>query len=187
MTIIESKFIGDFKLGDNINYNLDILDTLYVFFENAEDDEKGHLCKPIILLIASIIEAVLYDLHMRVKLFTAEGVRNLGAAIVDTIKLKKIDDFEKYIASARKHDLFDQADTEFYKRLDDLRRLRNRIHIQNNKKDFARDESAVFTIKRKKMAERALEKTLRTMAAKFARDHDYVKAFTLPWEAHFPA
>jgi hypothetical protein len=78
------------------------------------------LCKPIILLLVSIIEAVLHDLHRRIKTFTIEGVQNLATSAGDYIRLKKIDEFEKYIASAKKHDLFNLADSGFYQQLDEL-------------------------------------------------------------------
>jgi hypothetical protein len=186
MVTIKSKFMGDFKVGDNINHNLDVLGLLYRHYGEADEKEKRLLCKPIILLLVSIIEAVLYDLHMRIKVFTVEGVKNLTASAADYIRLKKIDEFEKYIASAKKHDLFDSVDSGFYQQLDNLRKLRNRIHIQNTKNDFERNEYDAFNSDRKEMAEKALEKTLRTMDKKFAREHDHVDEFKLPWDAHFP-
>lgn len=97
---------------------------------------------------------------------------------------------QKYIASARKHDFFDAGDTNFYERLEELARLRNRVHIQNEKNDTPRNESAAFTEQRKVQAERVLEKVLKTMAAKFPRPEraqNYVANFRLPWEEHFPA
>lgn len=80
------------------------------------------------------------------------------------------------------------ADPRFYDRLDDLRRLRNRVHIQNVKKDFEPDDYDAFNEERKRLAERALEKTLRTMSAKYSRgdNYHYVADFELPWNEHFP-
>ena len=49
----------------------------------------------------------------------------------------------------RKHDFFELADTAFYDDLDQLRRLRNRIHIQNVKNDFEPDDANAFTEGRK--------------------------------------
>jgi hypothetical protein len=76
----------------------------------------------------------------------------------DYIRLKKIDEFDKYIASATKHDLFNLADSGFYQQLDELRRLRNRIHIQNTRNDFERNEYDAFNDDRKALAEKALLK-----------------------------
>jgi hypothetical protein len=187
MVTIESKFIGDFKLGDNINRNLEILELLYNQFDGSDDDDRRLLCKPIILLLASIVEAVLYDLHTRIKLFTREGVQNLTTSAINYIRLAKIDDFAKYIDSAKKHNLFDDADKSFYEQMHEIRRLRNRIHIQNEKKDLPRDEYQAFTTDKKRLTERVLEKTLLTLADKFSRDQDHVESFSLPWDTHFPA
>jgi hypothetical protein len=159
---------------------------LYRHYAEADERERRLLCKPIILLLVSIIEAVLHDLHTRIKTFTIEGVQNLATSAGDYIRLKKIDEFEKYIASAKKHDLFNLADSGFYQQLDELRRLRNRIHIQNTRNDFERNECDAFNDDRKVLAEKALEKTMRTMAEKFTRIHDHVDEFKLPWDAHFP-
>jgi hypothetical protein len=63
---IKSKFIGNFKLGDNIVHNLNVLGLLYRVYANEDNDGKRLLCKPIILLLVSIIEAVLHDLHHRI-------------------------------------------------------------------------------------------------------------------------
>jgi hypothetical protein len=59
MVTIESKFIGDFKLGDNICYNLNVAEVLFDKFEDSDADDRRLLCKPIIVLLASILEAVL--------------------------------------------------------------------------------------------------------------------------------
>jgi len=74
MITIESKFIGDFKIGDNINHNLKILEVMYKRYAEADDAEKRLLCKPIVVLLVSLIDAVFYDLHTRIKTFTREGV-----------------------------------------------------------------------------------------------------------------
>jgi hypothetical protein len=186
MFTIESKFIGNFKLGDNIAYNFKIITLLYEVYEVADESEKRLLCKPCIVFLASIAEAVLHDLRMRIKLFTVEGVKNVSSSVIQTVRLKKIDDFKKYIESARARNLFDQADKEFYDRLDDLRRLRNRIHMQNKDGDFEPDEFNAFSPDRMGLAEQVVDKLLRTMERKYARNHDYVEKFELPWHAHYP-
>lgn len=187
MVVIESKFIGDFKLGDNINHNLKVLALLYEQHAKGDDAQKRLLCKPITLLLVSIIDAVLYDLHWRVRTFTKEGVRNILKSSIEYIRgLKKMDTLEKYIASSKKNALLGPSNEPLYADLDTLRRLRNRIHIQNTKKDFEPDEINAFSAARKLLAEKAVEKTLRVMAEKYARETNFVDAFTLPWEPHFP-
>jgi hypothetical protein len=185
MPTINSNFI-DFKLGDNICFNLKILKTLYNYQESANPLQRLQLRKPIVLLNVSVIEAVLHDLHGRVRTHTAEGVANLSDAVLSYIRGKKIDELEKYIASAKRHDLFDQGDTSFYESLDDLRRLRNRVHIQNTKRHFEPDDHTAFSEGRLLLSEQTLELVMRTMARKFARPkHNFVGDFVLPWRSHF--
>jgi len=189
MFVIQSHFMGSFKLGDNINHNLRVLILLYEFQSQLLDiRQKQVLCKPIIIFIASICEAVLADLHMRIRVYTFEGVKNVAENVMAYIRSKKIDEFDKYIASARKHDFFDAGDTSFYEALDKLRKLRNRIHIQNDKRHFEPDEYNAFTPSRQELAERVLEKVMKTMLAKYSRDREHyacVADFQLPWDEHF--
>jgi hypothetical protein len=70
---INSSFIGNFKLGDNICFNLKVLKTLYDYRAAGTAQQKLHLQKPLIVLNTSIIEAVLCDFHDRVKTFTSGG------------------------------------------------------------------------------------------------------------------
>ena len=114
---------------------------------------------------------------------------NLPEQALEAIGAKRIDRLQKYIASARKHDFFDVADTNFYERLDELASLRNRVHIQNEKKHLPDDESEAFTPVRKTGAERVLEKVMKTMAEKFPRPEqaqNWVADFSLPWDEYFP-
>ena len=186
---IRSTFIGDYKLGDNINYNLNVLALLYQAYSDAEEEDKRLLRKPIIVFLVSVIEAVLYDFHKRIRLFTLEGVQNVAVEVTDYIRGKQLDELEKLIASAKKHDLFEAADTAFYDQMDNLRKLRNRIHIQNTKKHFPADDGDAFNQQRMILAEKVLEKTLRVMLSKYDRgpQFGYVSDFNLPWQPHFQA
>jgi hypothetical protein len=188
MFTINSSFIGSFKLGDNIHYNIQTLAPLYTAFNQTDANTKRMLCKPIILVLVSVLEAVMHDFYNRIRFHTVEGIKNLPYEVANAIRAKQIDKFEHYIVSARKYNLFDMTDTRFYDRLDDLRRLRNRVHIQNIKKDFEPDDYKAFNEQRKLLAERALEKTLKTMAEKYPRGENfhYVPDFELPWDEHFP-
>jgi hypothetical protein len=185
---IRSSFIGNFRLGDNINYNFDTLELLYRHYNNSTEAERRLLRKPIILILVSITEALLHDFHKRIQTFTSEGVENVANAISEYVRGRRLDELEKLIASARKHDFFDLAETEFYDRMDELRRLRNRVHIQNTKNDFEPLDCNAFNESRKDLAERVLEQTLRTMLAKYDRgpQFNFVRNFPLPWDPHFP-
>ena len=94
MFTVSSNFIGNFKTGDNIAYNLRLLRLLYAQYSAGTEDEKALLRKPIIITLVSITEAMLHDLHMRVQSFTIEGVRNLANSIIGYIRGKKLEEFE---------------------------------------------------------------------------------------------
>ncbi len=190
MVTVSSNFMWSFKTGDNINHNLRLLALLNEFYEQGNSTQKRLLCKPIILILVSIIEAVLHDFHMRIKRHKLESIVGLATTVIDYVREMQLkDELEKYIASARKHNFFKMTDMKFYDRLDDLRRLRNRIHIQNTKNNFEVDEYKAFNDARKIMAEKVLEKTLKTLTEKYPRTGKrigLVTDFKLPWTEYFP-
>ena len=189
MTEIDSSFIGNFKLGDNINYNLKLADALYSARDAATDGvQKRALCKPIAVTLISIVEALLYDLHFKARAFTREGVPGLLDEVLEYIRSKKLDKMEHLLVSAKKHDLL-KAEAAFYEKLDLLRLVRNRIHIQNSPPKLDADEHNVFTPAVVIEAEEALERIMKTMSKAYRRPNHsgYVAPFVLPWEAHLPA
>lgn len=97
MFTVSSGFMGDFKLGDNINHNLEILALLYRQQASSGYHDSRLLCKPITLTIASICEAILSDFHMRMDTYTNEGVKNVAESVLSYVRGKKIDEFEKFI------------------------------------------------------------------------------------------
>lgn len=179
--------MGSFKLGDNIVFNLAILKKLYAISE-IDTQAKFYFRKLQIITIVSIIEAVLYDFHLRARTYTFEGVQNLTQGVLDTIRSKQIDKFEKLIASCKKHKIFDSYGEQFYSDLDNLRKLRNRVHIQNEKNDFEPDDSSAFLQSRLLNAEECLEKVCRLMLLNHPRSTNYeaVNEFEFPWNAHYP-
>jgi len=188
MFSLPANFIGNYKIGDNINYNLRILDVLYELKNSPlESHKKELLYKPIIISIASLTEAILYDFHLRIKLFTIEGVNNLTNNVVNYIRNKEIDEFEKLITSAKKHNLFGVVDNKFYEKLDFLRQIRNRVHIQNKRGVSPADEHEIFTKNNVELAELILEKIIKTMILEFPRKKEnstYVSDFVIPWDEH---
>lgn len=188
MFTVSSAFIGNFKLGDNINHNLKILAYLYRCQANREDTDAWLLRKPITVTMGSICEAILYDLHLRMKTYTGEGVQGVASTVLEYVRGKKIDRFEHYISSAKKHALLGDKSDSIYEELDQLRKLRNRIHIQNEKNYFEPDEPQAFSSGRQTCSEKAIEKLLKRMAAKHPRPDDvtgFVNDFRLPWNEHF--
>lgn len=183
MFTVKSDFIGHFKIGDNINHNLDILSVLYRHFEEAEKKEKELLCKPIIIFLVSIADAIVYDLFWRVKAHTIEGVPKLTKKAKTGIILNKFDRFHSRLVFAKKNKIFGTSQ-DLYSHLEGLIKLRNRIHIQNEKNAYEANEIEAFTIKRKRIAETAVEKLMRLMTKKFKRKkgaRGYVRKFQCPW------
>lgn len=188
MFIVNSDFVGDFKTGDNINLNLKTLKILYDFQKSKSKTEASLLCKPIIIILASIVEALLHDLYFRIYNHTTEGVKNIAARVLSDIRDKKIDKLQTYIASAQKNDLLDASSTDLYEKLDELRKVRNRIHIQNVKNHQPLDEEHVFTQDRQIETDKILESVIKHVSDKYPRPphvRGYVKDFELTWNEHF--
>jgi len=189
MFTVSAGFIGKFKLGDNINHNLKILNYLYQRQADPADSDSWLLRKPIIVSIGSICEALLHDLHFRMKTFTIEGVSGMAITALEYVRGKKIDKFDHYISSAKKHSLLGDPSEQIYGDLDELRKLRNRVHIQNDQNHFEPDESRAFNAARQSSAEQALEKLVKTLSIKHPRPPHaagFVGDFNFPWDEHFP-
>lgn len=182
---VKANFIDVFKIGDNINFNLEVLKVLYESYDKLPDGKK--LIKPIVIINTSIAEAIFYD-FIENRIRKANRTEILFAEILDVLRGKKLDKFEHYIAQAEKYDFFDSKDSKFYEAMHSLRRKRNRIHIQNTAWEKPRDEGEVFDEKLKTLSEKVLEKILSTMILKYPRReeyHGYVRDFELPWSRHF--
>lgn len=105
--------------------------------------------------------------------------------ILTDIRKNKINIFCAFIKTAKEHNIFNVEEQSLYDDLDILRRLRNRIHIQNERNEFERDEDHAFSIDRKILAEKTLEKIMRLMSRKHNRGMKAVDHFILPWSAHY--
>ncbi|MDG9672103.1 hypothetical protein ONV78_30500 [Hahella sp. CR1] len=125
MFTVDGNFIGEFKTGDNINYNLDCLRVMYKAQGIVSKDDGILLCKPIIVTETSIIEALLYDMFFRINKFTREGLGNVAEAVLKKIRSKNVDQLETLIAVSKKHELLGPKTTGIYENLDNLRRIRN--------------------------------------------------------------
>ena len=185
MITISSNFMGNFKLGDNINHNLKILRKLYSVQETGTPDQQMLMRKPIIVLIASIAEALLFDLYLKVEHFTIEGVPSIPAEVLEEIRTKTIDQFAKYIDNAKSKSLLG-SDTDIYDKLHKLRKLRNRIHIQNSKNHFEPDDEVAYSSARQTVAEKTLEYLMKLMERDYTREgvEGFVGDCILPWDDH---
>lgn len=185
MITISSNFIGSFKLGDNIKHNLEALKELYAVQETGSSTQQKLMRKPIIVLIASIAEALLFDLYLKIEHFTIEGVPSIPEEVLEEIRTKTLDQFNNYIDNARSKSLLG-PDADIYENLHELRKLRNRIHIQNTDNHFEPDDGIAFSKARQTAAEKTLEHLMKLME----RDHtrvgvdDFVGGFILSWDDH---
>lgn len=94
MFTVSANFIGNFKLGDNINHNLKVIYYMHQLMSSSEGRNSGVLRKPYIIIIGSICEAILYDFHKRMNEHTNEGVAGIADKVLNYARNKKIDQFE---------------------------------------------------------------------------------------------
>ena len=182
MITLNSNFIVNFKTGDNICCNLATLTLLYKYYEAEDDGGKNLLCKPIVLILAAVCEAVLHDFFFRARVFKKEGIQNVAEKLLKFIMTTRFDEFQAYIKFAKMNKLLGKSDDSIYNDLDNLRELRNRVHIQNDSPG-PRDEIEAFTPEEKVKAECVSERLLRIMERDYNRCGDqFVDDFVLPWD-----
>lgn len=192
--MITNSFMWSFKKGDNIIYNLNVLWVLYRAQKTAKDG-AGFFVKPMIVTITAITECILEDFVTRIFDRNIDPLPNITPKVVSEIKYKgkdknieirKLSEFNHYIAQIKKHDLFGKSN-KFYDALDLLRQVRNRVHIQNNKALLEPDEVDVYTEKRLLLAEKVLEVLIKEMIIKFPRNKPTkrdISEFPFPWKTH---
>ncbi len=189
---IPNVFMGDYKISDNVDYNLRIIELLYECYKKRNCTDKRLLYKPIIILLVSVIEAILYDFYRKAEKHTREGVPNLSDSTFKAIRKEDLKNLNNFISFAENHDLLasdrNYYEGNYYEALDKCRKLRNRIHIQNQKNNFESKERKVFSEERKVQAEKVLEYLVIVMSEKYPREkkyHKYLKGFHFPWKKHF--
>jgi hypothetical protein len=187
---VPATFFNDFKIYQNVKYNLNVLEELYSVYNQEDYHRKLFLRKPITVTEVSIIEALLYDFLARVRKNTSEGVQGLDEEILCKIRASNynLHQLGALITLAEESDLFDESDSKFYFRLKELSHLRNRLHIQNIWKNQPLVEREAFTARRLLSAERCLEKVATTLSAKHPRP-EYIRAYLItdlhfPWDRH---
>lgn len=186
---VSSAFIGNFKIGDNIHYNLQVLKTLYACNDDLSPSQRRFLDKPITVTLVSICEALIFDLIERSKFFTQEGVTGLSAEAIDRLRQAKAWNLDKKLDLVKELDLLKTKDSDVYVQLEKLAKLRNRIHIQNEKKNFESDEAKAFTYGRRLKAEKMVELLMMRFGELYPRPIHIVKSqfvddFELPWSSH---
>ncbi|UWU19344.1 hypothetical protein [Rhizobium sullae] len=177
MVEIPSNFIGDFKVGDNLVYNADVLRSL------CAHNDDGRLNKFVVVQVGAILEAALGQIIYRAQNFNREGVPNIAAADRREIEGKKIDKLNNIIDVMRKYDLLNELGGGIYDELHTLRKFRNKVHIQDDNQDVPRDEAAAFTPARCAWSLGLCATVLGFLGQKFPRPADvakYVEPLHLP-------
>lgn len=181
-----NSFIWEFKIGDNIFYNLDVL---YNLIENHNNDPECNYAKPVSILCVSIIEAILVDFLERLDMATRHFPDRLAAQRVEiknkldgekrnfqsvyhgkTYQYRKLRNFgyQDIISFCEEFSLLGPQ-TDVYDILKNMGRFRNRVHINNYFGNFERDESRTFSESRAQRTINYVEKIFRYMERHYSR------------------
>jgi len=156
-------FVWDFKIGDNILYNAELLQSL------IHDHNKGAVSysKPIAIIGVSIIEAILVDFVERLD----QGTDHFPDLLIDNknlikrrlakekksspekgVRLRNFG-YSELISLCEELELLGPARGKInvYSKLKSMGRFRNRVHIRNYFNNFGRDESRTFSERRAQM------------------------------------
>jgi hypothetical protein len=165
---IVCKFIGDFKVGDNLVRNADALCKL------SAANEKGMFNKLMVIQAGSIVEAALHEIIYRAQNFTKEGVPNISKEDRDELASKTVELFNNIINVMLKYEILKGLGDGIYDELYKLRKYRNKVHIQTNVDitGVSRDEDAAFSNDTVTWALAFAIRVLRHLNERFARPKD---------------
>ncbi len=135
-----AKFIGQFKVGDNMIKNAEVLCKMAALNDNQFN-------KLMVVQTGSLVEAALEQIIYRAQNFSKEGVPNISEADRAKIADTDYEQFNSIINAMKKYKLLDGLGANIYDELHTLRQYRNRVHIQNDSKpkDISADEDKAFT------------------------------------------
>lgn len=169
---------------DNVNYNFKIVELLYKAKQQNGNDP--HFNKPIILILMAIVECMMYDLIKRITQHRNDPFPNMDFSIVSFFRVTpETDFFEKLINRFQSQNLFRVLPGDsLYDDLEQLRKVRNRLHIQNRRNLLDKDEYNVFTSIELSRAERSFERVCEILCNTYPRWNKQplpMTAFPKPW------
>lgn len=123
---IESNFVGNFRVGDNLVYNSQVLCDLVCA------NEDGRFDKPIIVQAAALVEGCMSEIIFRAQNYNREGVETVSEEERREIESKKLDKFSPMIDVFKKYGFLDELGEDIYPQLHRLRMYRNKVHIQDD-------------------------------------------------------
>ena len=178
------QFFWNFKRMDNVNYNFEILGRLYEAKKAKSNDT--HFNKPLIILSVAMVECILYDFIDRINSFSSDPFPNITTAdILFFRNSKDTDELKLIIPMIKAQNLLRVSATDtIYEDLEDLRKVRNRLHIQNKYHSLPKDEDAVFTDYKLKLAEKCFEKICEVLCnvyPRWGKDPLPMADFPRPW------
>lgn len=180
-----SSFIWNFKVGENIVYNLKILFDLYKSKQEVVKNKKT-FNKPIVVILVSIIEAIFYDficyLSESTRHFPNHSISNETREYIKKkinrdkvpygpdgyLRIKNYS-FTELVGVLEESEILGDVDSDIYDRLSRANYLRNRIHIFNWFGNFELDENVVFTEKRVQAVEKLLVDILTILEKRYPR------------------
>jgi hypothetical protein len=139
------QFVWNFRHGDNIIYNFEVLAALYSARDSS--DQKQIFNKPITIAMVSIVEAILIDFLIRIDQATNHLPGNVDGETLDKIKAeieskkqpvkvkddilgeqiilrKRMYNYSQIVGVLQKYELFGSKDDGIYERLRLYRRHR---------------------------------------------------------------
>lgn len=176
-------FFWDFKRMDNVNYNFDVLKILCDAKKTAKNNALFN--RPILLQLVAITECILYDFVRRVNEHRQEIIPNIDQVAIDDTRTKSLDEFEPVIAHIKKNNLLRMAVTDsIYDDLDNLRKIRNRVHIQDRHQQLDKNEYNIWVEGNIRLAGNVLERVIEVLCHVYPRpNRDFVSMvdFPRPW------
>lgn len=135
------NFVGNFKVGDNIVFNAEMLCKL------TEANEGGVFNQLIVVQLGSIVEAALAQIIYRAQHHSREGVPSIPEDDRSEIAGKQIDKFNNVIDVLKKYKVLNDLGGDIYDELHKLRKYRNKVHIQDEIaiESVSRDEGPAFS------------------------------------------
>ena len=176
---IPCRFVGEFKVGDNIRFNA------YLLCQLLSSNESASFRKLVVLQAGAIVEASLDQIIYRTQNFNREGVPSLSADETKEIEGKKVEKFQVIIDVMRKYHMLDDLSDDIYEQLHKLRKYRNKVHIQNeiDIDGVSRDEGEAFSEQVRDWALGLVSSVVKYLDRKFPRPKQlepFANTITLP-------
>lgn len=179
-----SNFFWDFKRMDNVDYNFEIVEILYAAKKQNNNDK--HFNKPILILLMAIIECTLYDFILRINQHRSDSFPNITWRAISYFRdAGSTDVLKRLIPQIKSQNLMRVSENDsLYDDLEYLRKVRNRIHIQNKYNLLGRNEYGVFSDPTLEKAQGCLEKIYDALCNVYPRWQNQpisMSDFPRPW------